>query len=125
LCGKKIQADKKLVVAANMDLAEAEAKAFWPIYQEYQAKLTKINERMLKIIMNYAENYKSMTNDIAQKLMKESMAVEKERVALKELYLPKFQKAVSAMKAARYFQIENKIQAAVQYELAGSIPLVQ
>ena len=122
---EKIQADKKLVVAANMDLAEAEAKAFWPIYQEYQAKLTKINERMLKIIVNYAENYKSMTNDIAQKLMKESMAVEKERVALKELYLPKFQKAVSAMKAARYFQIENKIQAAVQYELAGSIPLVQ
>ena len=66
-----------------------------------------------------------MANDIAQKLMKESMAVEKERVALKELYLPKFQKAVSAMKAARYFQIENKIQAIVQYELAGSIPLVK
>ena len=122
---EKIQADKKLVVAANMDLTEAEAKAFWPIYQEYQAKLTKINERMLKLIVNYAENYKSMTNDIAQKLMKESMAVEKERVALKALYSPKFQKAVSAMKAARYFQIENKIQAVVQYELAGSIPLVQ
>ncbi len=42
---EKIHADKKLVVAANMDLTEAEAKAFWPIYQEYQAKLTKINER--------------------------------------------------------------------------------
>ena len=122
---EKIQADKKLVVAANMDLTEAEAKAFWPVYQEFQAKLTKINERLLKLIVNYAENYKSMTNDIAQKLMKESITVEKERVALKELYLPKFQKAVSAMKAARYFQIENKIQAIVQYELAESIPLVK
>jgi hypothetical protein len=122
---EKIQADKKLVVAANMDLTEAEGKAFWPIYQEFQGKLTKINERMLKLIVNFAENYKSMTNDIAQKLMNESMAVEKDRVALKALYLPKFQKAVSAMKAARYFQIENKIQAVVQYELAGSIPLVQ
>ena len=122
---EKILADKKLVVAANMDLTEAEAKAFWPIYQEYQTKLTKINERMLKLIVNYAENYKSMTNDIAQKLQKESMALEKERLSLKEQYLPKFQKAVTAMKAARYFQIENKIQAVVQYELASSIPLVK
>ena len=122
---EKIKADKKLVVAANMDLTEAEAKAFWPIYQEYQTKLTKINERMLKLIVNYAENYKSMTNEIAQKLLKESMAVEKERVTLKEQYFPKFQKAVPAIKAARYFQIENKIQAAVNYELADSIPLVK
>lgn len=122
---EKFQADKKLIVAANMDLTEAEAKAFWPIYQEFQTRLTKINERLGKLIANYAGNFKSMTNEISQKLLKESMAVEKERVALKELYLPKFQKAVPAIKAVRYFQIENKIQAIVNYELAGGIPLVQ
>jgi hypothetical protein len=121
----KIQADKKLVVAANMDLTEAEAKAFWPIYQEYQARLTKINERLGKLILEYAENVKSMTNETAKKLMKESMAVEKERLALKELYLPKFEKAVPAKKAVRYIQIENKIQAVVNYQLADSIPLVE
>jgi len=122
---EKIKADKKLVVAANMDLTETEAKAFWPIYQEYQTKLTKINERIGKLIVNYAENYKSMTNDIAKKLMKESMAVEKERVTVKEQFFPKFLKAVPAMKAARYFQIENKIQAVVNYELADGIPLME
>jgi hypothetical protein len=122
---EKIKADKKLVVAANMDLTEAEAMAFWPIYQEYQTKLTKINERMLKLIVNYAENYKTMTNEIAQKLLKESMAVEKERLALKELLMPKFQKAVPAIKVARYYQIENKIQAVLQYELADRIPLME
>jgi hypothetical protein len=53
------------------------------------------------------------------------MALEKERLALKELYFPKFQKAVPAMKTVRYFQIESKIQAIVQSELAGSLPLVQ
>ena len=122
---EKIQADKKLVVAANMDLTESEAKAFWPIYQEYQDQLTKINQRIGKLIMNYADNYQSMTNDIAKKLMKESMTVEKERLALKEKMMPKLQKALPAIKVARYFQIENKIQAIVQYELASSIPLVQ
>ena len=51
---EKIKADKKLVVAANMDLTDAEAKAFWPIYQEYQTKLGKINERVVKLIVDYA-----------------------------------------------------------------------
>jgi len=122
---EKIQADKKLVVAANMDLTDAEAKAFWPIYQEYQTKLTKINERIANLIIEYAKNYQNMTNDIAKKLMKESMAVEKERLALKASLLPKFQKALPAIKVARYYQIENKIQAVVQYGLADSIPLVE
>jgi Zn-dependent M32 family carboxypeptidase len=122
---EKIRADKKLVVAANMNLTEAEAKAFWPLYQEYQTNLSKINERIAKIIGEYAGNYNSMTNEVAKKLMKESVAVEKERVALKESMMPKFEKALPAIKAARYYQIENKIQAAVQYELADQIPLVE
>jgi len=66
-----------------------------------------------------------MTNEVAKKLMKESMAVEKERLALKESLMPKFQKALPAIKVARYYQIENKIQAVVQYGLADSIPLVE
>jgi hypothetical protein len=108
-----------------MDLTDAEAKAFWPIYQEYQGKLAKINERIGKLIVEYAQNYQNMTNEIAEKLMKESMAVEKERLTLKESLMPKFQKALPAIKAARYYQIENKIQAVVQYGLADSIPLVE
>lgn len=122
---EKIQADKKLVVAANMNLTDAEAKAFWPIYQEYQTKLTKINERVTKLIVEYAQNYQTMTNEIAKKLMTESMAVEKERLTLKESLMPKFQKALPAIKVARYYQIENKIQAIVQYSLADGIPLVE
>ena len=122
---EKIKADKKLVVAANMNLTDAEAKAFWPLYQEYQTKLAKINERIGKLITEYAQNCQTMTNEIAKKLMKESMAVEKERLTLKESLMPKFQKVLPAIKVARYYQIENKIQAVVQYGLADSIPLVE
>ena len=122
---EKIQADKKLVVADNMDLTDAEAKAFWPIYQEYQTKLTQINERTRKIIAEYAKNYQNMTNEVAQKLLKESLAVEKERLALKVNIMPKLLKVLPAIKAARYYQIENKIQAVVQYGLADGIPLVE
>src|SRR3974377_1700720 len=66
----KIKADKKLAVAANMDLTESEAKAFWPVYDQYQKDLGTINERMVKMIKSYADAYnaKSMTDDGAKKL---------------------------------------------------------
>ncbi|MFH0729056.1 MAG: hypothetical protein V2B19_22295 [Pseudomonadota bacterium] len=122
---EKIQADKKLVVAANMDLTDNEAKAFWPIYREYQSDLAKANEKTGKLIGEYAENYQSMTGKAAKKLLDKSITLEKERLALRTFYLPRFQKALPAIKVARYYQIENKIQAILQYGLAANIPLVK
>jgi len=121
----KLRADKKLVVAANMELTETEAKAFWPIYQEYQSDLAKANEKIGKFIEEYAENYQSMTDKTAKKLLDRSITLEKERLALRTFYLPRFQKALPAIKVARYYQIENKIQAILQYGLAANIPLAK
>src|SRR5262245_17232297 len=61
----KIRADKKLVVAANMDLSESEAKAFWPIYDQYQQDLQKLNQRMANLLQSYADDYrgKSLTDE--------------------------------------------------------------
>ena len=122
----KIKADKKLVVASNMELTEAEAKAFWPVYDQYQKDLGAINERIVKMIKSYADAYnaKSMTDDGAKKLTAELVAIEKAETAMKESYVPKLSKVLPAKKVARYMQIENKIRALVKYELAGQIPLV-
>jgi hypothetical protein len=122
----KIKADKKLVVAANMELTESEAKAFWPFYDQYQKDLGAINERLAKMIKSYADAYnaKSMTDDGAKKLTDEFVAIEKAEAAMKESYVPKLSKVLPPKKVARYLQIENKIRALVKYELAGEIPLV-
>lgn len=122
---EKIRADKKLLVAANMDLTETEAKAFWPIYEEFQTQLTQNNERIAKLIMDYAENYDIMTAETAQKLLNESLMLEEQRLTLKQLYLPKFHTALPSIKVGRYYQIENKIQAILHYELAENIPLMK
>jgi hypothetical protein len=122
----KIKADKKLVVASNMELTEAEAKAFWPVYDQYQKDLMAINERIAKMIKSYADAYnaKSMTDDGAKKLTDEFVAIEKAEAAMKESYVPKLSKVLPPKKVGRYLQIENKIRALVKYELAGEIPLV-
>ena len=123
----KIKADKKLLVASNMQLTESEAKAFWPVYEQYQQDLTAINQRIAKLIEDYAGDYRgnTLTDEKAMKLVNESVAIEKAEAGLKESYIPKLSKVLPAKKVARYIQIENKIRALVKYELAGGIPLVQ
>jgi hypothetical protein len=122
---EKVKADKKLLVAANLDLTETEAQAFWPIYEEFQNQLTSLNEQIGSLIMEYADNYNTMDDETAKKLLNDSLMLEEKRVELKQLYMPKFQEALPAIKLARYYQIENKIQAALQYELAAGIPLMK
>jgi hypothetical protein len=123
----KIKADKKLLVAKNMVLTESEAKSFWPVYEQYQKDLTAINRRIGKLIESYAADYRAntLTDEKAKKLTDEYVAIEKAEAALKESYVPKLSKVLPPKKAARYMQIENKIRAAVKYQLAGEIPFVQ
>jgi hypothetical protein len=123
----KVKADKKLVVAANMQLTESEAKAFWPVYEQYQKDLAGINQRIGKLIESYAADYRAntLTDEKAKKLTAEFVAIEKAEAGLKESYVPRLSKVLPAKKVARYLQIENKIRALVRYELAGGIPLVQ
>ena len=123
----KIKADKKLLVATNMELTDTEAKGFWPVYEEYQKELTAINQRIGKLIESYAADYraKSLTDEKAKKLVEEMVAIEKAEAAMKAAYVPKLGKVLPQVKVARYLQIENKIRALVKYELAGAVPLAQ
>jgi hypothetical protein len=122
---EKIRADKKLLVAENMQFSEAEARKFWPVYDQYQNELFILRMRSLKLIENYAGHSESMTNDIAKKLLDEYLTIERLRQKVREAYLPKFRKVLPEIKVARYYQIENKISAVVNYELAKQIPLVK
>ena len=122
---EKIRADKKLLVAENMQLTEAEAKAFWPVYERYQDELFLLRVRTATLIKNYADSYEKMTNGSAKKLLDEYMTIETLGLKLRQTYLSKFRKVLPQVKTARYYQIENKIQAALTYELARNIPLMK
>jgi Spy/CpxP family protein refolding chaperone len=122
---QKIKADKKLLVASNMELTDAEAKNFWPLYDAYQKELEKINQNLGKTIKDYAEAFNKgpISNDAAKKLLNEALSAQEAEVKLKRTYADKIGKVLPASKTARYIQIENKIRAIVNVELAGQIPL--
>jgi hypothetical protein len=122
----KLKADKKVIVASNMQLTDAEARAFWPIYDAYQNDLKAINARLGNAIFAYADAYKAgpITDQTAQKLLDEAIAIDDAEAKLRKDYAAKLTAAIPAAKAARYLQIESKIRAAIRYEMAAAIPLV-
>jgi hypothetical protein len=123
----KVKADKKLLVAANMQLTEQEAAAFWPVYEEYQKEITAINGRIEAAIRSYAEAYNqgAVPDETAKKLLDEVLDIDADEVDLRKSYVSKFDKVLPAAKVARYYQIESKIRSSVRAELAEAIPLVQ
>lgn len=122
----KVKADKKLVVAANMSLTADEAKAFWPIYDAYQQELQAINDRLGATILAYADAYNknTLTDQDAIRLADAALAIDQDEIALRKKYAARLNGLVPGKKVARYLQIENKIRAAIRYELAAGIPLV-
>jgi hypothetical protein len=124
---EKLKADKKAIVTKYMTLTASEAKKFWPVYEEYQKDLHKINQRLLHLLQSYAEDYrnKSLTDEKAQKLLDEWIAIDNDDAKRRASYVPRVMKALPPKKAARYLQIENEYRIVMKYDLAAIVPLVQ
>ena len=125
---QKLKADKKLLVASNMGLSDAEGKKFWPLYDAYQGELELINHQLLQTITGYADAYNqgkgTISNETAMKLLNEALSVDEAEVKLKRAYADTIGNVLPATKTARYIQIETKIRAIIKIELAKQIPLV-
>lgn len=123
---EKLKADKKLLIAGNMDLTNGEAKQFWSIYEAYQKDLEAINKQLGQTITTYAEafNNGTISNDTAKKLLNEALSVEEQELKLKRNYADKLGKVLPATKVARYIQMETKIRSLIRFEMAQQIPLV-
>lgn len=119
-----VRANKKAVVAVNLDLTDEEAGKFWPVYDEYQGELNGVNDRLMKLVQEYTEGLKTMTDAKALELTSQYLQVEEDRAKLRRTFLPKIEKALPGRKVARFYQIENKIDAITRYELASHIPVI-
>jgi len=122
---EKARADKKVVVASVLDLTEKEATVFWPVYNASQSDMVTHYDLLMKLLDTYGKGYNAMTDETATKLLSDYLALERAHVALLSSYVPRFEKVLPAKKVARLYQIENKMRALVNYELAKQIPLVK
>ena len=119
-----IRANRKALVAANLTLTDDEAKKFWPIYDKYDTELTAVDDRIGKVVEDYIASFKNLSDDKATKLASDYLAAEADRVKVKQTYFDQFEKALPGKKVARMYQIQNKMDAVLRYDMASTIPVV-
>ncbi len=118
------EADRQALVTANVDFTTAESEQFWPIYRDYRAEVAKTTDRLIAVIKTYAEEYPNVSDEQAKRLIKEHLAIEADRVKLKQKYVKRFGKVLPTVKVARVLQVESKLDAVATVEISAQIPLV-
>ena len=120
-----LKTEKKAAIAEVMQLTEVESTPFWTLYNEYQGKLYLVQNKRIALIKNFADNYENLSDEKADQLWINAMAFNQEVLKLEKQYYKKFKKILSAGKAARFFQAENKIETMIDAQLALEIPLIE
>ncbi len=120
-----IQRQRDQLVSQFMELSSEEIPAFWPVYEEYRTQMAKIGDRTQKLIIDYAKNQDTLSDQKALAMLDESLKIEEAELELRRKYVEEFKKVSPPQKVVRFFQVDNKFDAIVNYNLAGSIPLVE
>jgi len=120
-----IQTRRQAIVTSAMDLTAPESQAFWPLYRDYRTDMAKVDDRLVNLIIVYAGNYNSLSDDMAAKLLTDYLDIERARLDTKTQYVPRFLGVMPATKVARFYQVDNKLDKKIQAELAAEIPLTR
>jgi len=119
------RAQRKATVGANMNLSADEAARFWPVYDAYEAKMDKIEDRHVKELKEFAAKYNNFTDADAKKKLDEVIAIQQARLDVQKEFIAQFRAVVSQVKVTRFYQIDNKIQALIQCDIAQLVPMAQ
>jgi hypothetical protein len=117
--------ERKILIMKEMNMTETEAEQFWPLYEEYRGKMKQVGDIRVRIITDYAASYSTMTDELAEELLDDYVDYMDEKQSLTKKYIKKFRAILPDIKVTRYFQLEHKLDAVVDYQLAGRIPLVE
>jgi hypothetical protein len=120
-----IETERKMIVAKNLDLSEEEGEAFWKVYNDFQRDLRQVGDKRIKLLKEFRANFEGLTDEKARELLDGWFEFREERVGVSKAYVKKFLKVLPARKVARYYQIENKLQTLIEFDVARSIPLVR
>jgi hypothetical protein len=120
-----VKAERKAIIAGALDMTAEESQAFWPVYREYENEISKVGDRLLAVIKDFASNYETLTDEQAKAMLQDYLMVEQDHLKVRRSYVKRFEKVLPPKKLVRFYQVENKIDAAIEFEMASEIPLVK
>jgi Spy/CpxP family protein refolding chaperone len=119
-----VQADKNEIIAHTMQFTDAESTAFWPVYRDYVRDQQVIGDQRVQVIKDYASSYDSLDDTKAKDLMQRMINIEDKTLNLREDYWPKFMKVLGAKRAAKFYQVDNRLTLIINLQLAAAVPLI-
>lgn len=121
---KMMITERKLVIAGELVLTPDEAKAFWPVYNEYLEEMRVVGDDEVKLITDFADNYRDMSDELADRMLQDHLDIQSRTLKIRRSYLKKFKKVLPTIKVAKLYQVENKLDAVMDYQLASQIPMI-
>jgi Spy/CpxP family protein refolding chaperone len=125
LLRQDLRAQKKQIVAANLNLTDDQATKFWPVYDQYIAEQIKIHDQKYAVIKEFATSWGTISDAQAEDLTKRALGVDDQVAQLRIKYMPNFLKVLPGKQVATFFQIDRRLQMMVDLQLMSQLPLVQ
>lgn len=119
-----VQAQKNQIITRNMQFTESESAAFWPLYRDYSRDQSAIGDERVQLIKDYAHHYDTLDDAKADNMTRRLLNIEAKVVNVRQEYWPKFEKVLGAKRAAKFFQVDNRLTLVVNLQLVSEIPLV-
>ena len=119
------RAQRKATVGANMNLTDDESAKFWPVYDAYEKRMDSIEDRHVRELKEFAAKFNNYTDADAKKKLAEVIAIQQARLDVQKEFIPQFEAFIPEVKVTRFYQIDNKIQALIQCDIAQLVPLAQ
>jgi Spy/CpxP family protein refolding chaperone len=120
-----LRTNRKALIAVNLDLTKEQAAAFWPVYDRYAKQMSAIGDRMLATIQDYVTHFTDLSDEKALQLVRDYVGAEAERDKVRAAFIDEFAKVLPGRTVARFYQLENKVDAVLRYDLASTIPVVE
>lgn len=125
LLRQNVRTQKVNIMGQMMQLTPEQASKFWPIYNEYDRELTKLNDERLASIKKWAQNENNITDAFAGELANKALDLESRRTSLKKKYVSQISDALSPKLAARFLQVENQLLMIIDLQIASNLPIVE
>ncbi|MFW2403934.1 MAG: hypothetical protein ACN4GT_04135 [Gammaproteobacteria bacterium] len=121
---KQMVTERKLVIAGELVLTPDESKAFWPVYSEYLDDMRAVGDDEVRLITEFADNYREMSDEFADRMLRDHLDIQSRTLKIRRNYLKRFKKVLPTIKVAKLYQVENKLDAVIDYQLASQIPMI-
>lgn len=125
LAKSDLKTEYKTIIMESLNFSDAEATAFWPIFNDFFDQKTALLDEDMALLKDYAENYDNLEDDKIKTLVSAAMAVDASRLKIRKSYFKKVSKVLPTRKAGKLYQIDNQVSILMDFQIISQVPIIE